>query len=48
MRIALFQARTGIDPAANAAELVARIAQSAAGGAAMLPRPQPAASIASS
>jgi predicted amidohydrolase len=40
MRIALFQAQTGIDPAANAEELVARIAQAAAGGAAMLFTPE--------
>ena len=40
MRIALFQARTGIDPAANGAELAARVAEAAAGGAAMLFTPE--------
>jgi predicted amidohydrolase len=40
MRIALFQARTGIDPAANAGELAARVAEAAAGGAAMLFTPE--------
>jgi predicted amidohydrolase len=40
MRIALFQARTGIDPAANGAELVARIHEAAAGGAAILFTPE--------
>jgi len=40
MKVALFQARTGIDPAANAGELVGRIAQAAAGGAAMLFTPE--------
>jgi deaminated glutathione amidase len=40
MRIALFQTRTGIDPAANAAELVRRIGDAAAGGAAMLFTPE--------
>ena len=35
MRIALYQAQTGIDPAANAAALVAAVEQAAAGGAAM-------------
>jgi deaminated glutathione amidase len=40
MRIALFQARTGIDPAANAAELVRRVEEAAAGGAAMLFTPE--------
>ena len=40
MRIALFQARTGIDPQANAAELVGRVAEAAAGGAAMLFTPE--------
>lgn len=40
MRIALFQARTGIDPAANAAELAKRVAEAAAGGAAMLFTPE--------
>jgi predicted amidohydrolase len=40
MRIALFQAQTGIDPDANAAELVRRIGEAAAGGAAMLFTPE--------
>ncbi len=40
MRIALYQARTGIDPAANAAALVAAIQEAAAGGAAMLFTPE--------
>jgi predicted amidohydrolase len=40
MRIALFQARTGIDPAANAKELAERVAEAAAGGAAMLFTPE--------
>ena len=40
MKISLFQARTGIDPAANAAELVRRIEEAAAGGAAMLFTPE--------
>ncbi len=40
MRIALFQAQTGIDPDANAAELAARVAEAAAGGAAMLFTPE--------
>jgi predicted amidohydrolase len=40
MRIALFQAQTGIDPAANAAALAARVAEAAAGGAAMLFTPE--------
>ncbi|MEA3029283.1 MAG: deaminated glutathione amidase [Sphingomonadales bacterium] len=40
MKIALFQARTGIDPAANAEELVRRIGEAAAGGAAMLFTPE--------
>jgi len=40
MRIALFQARTGLDPAANAAELVVRVAQAADAGAAMLFTPE--------
>ncbi|WP_310467949.1 carbon-nitrogen hydrolase family protein [Sphingomonas sp.] len=39
-RIALFQSRTGIDPAANAAALVAAIDEAAAGGAAMLFTPE--------
>ena len=40
MRIALYQARTGIDPAANAADLVAAVREAAAGGAAMLFTPE--------
>jgi deaminated glutathione amidase len=40
MRIALYQARTGIDPAANARALVARIGEAVAGGAAMLFTPE--------
>ena len=40
MKIALFQAQTGIDPEANAAELVRRVRQAAAGGAAMLFTPE--------
>jgi deaminated glutathione amidase len=40
MKIAVFQARTGIDPAANARELVGRVAEAAAGGAAMLFTPE--------
>jgi predicted amidohydrolase len=40
MKIALFQARTGIDPAANARDLVARIEEAAAGGAAMIFTPE--------
>jgi len=40
MRIALFQARTGIDPAANAEELVRRVGEAARGGAAMLFTPE--------
>ncbi|HWT13678.1 MAG TPA: carbon-nitrogen hydrolase family protein [Allosphingosinicella sp.] len=40
MRVALFQAQTGIDPAANGAELAARIEEAAAGGAAMLFTPE--------
>ena len=40
MKIALFQARTGIDPAANADELAARVREAAAGGAAMLFTPE--------
>ena len=39
-RIALFQSQTGIDPAANADALTARIAEAAAGGAAMLFTPE--------
>jgi predicted amidohydrolase len=40
MRIALFQAQTGIDPQANAAELATRVGEAAAGGAAMLFTPE--------
>ncbi len=40
MRIALFQARTGIDPEANARALVERVGEAAAGGAAMLFTPE--------
>ncbi len=40
MRIALFQARTGIDPDANARDLVRRIEEAAAGGAALLFTPE--------
>ena len=40
MKIALFQARTGIDPAANARELAGRVRDAAAGGAAMLFTPE--------
>jgi predicted amidohydrolase len=40
MKIALFQAQTGIDPDANAAELVRRVGEAAAGGAAMLFTPE--------
>ena len=40
MRIALFQSRTGIDPEANAAVLVERIHEAAAGGAAILFTPE--------
>lgn len=39
-RIALFQARTGIDPAANARDLVAAVEEAARGGAAMLFTPE--------
>ena len=39
-RIALFQARTGIDPDANARDLSAAVAEAAAGGAAMLFTPE--------
>jgi len=39
-RIALFQARTGIDPEANARALVAAVGEAAAGGAAMLFTPE--------
>src|SRR5688572_20762681 len=40
MRVALFQAQTGIDPDANAAELVRRVGEAAEGGAAMLFTPE--------
>ncbi len=40
MRIALYQARTGIDPAANGRDLVGAIERAAAGGAAMLFTPE--------
>lgn len=40
MRIAVHQARTGIDPAANAEALVAAVREAAAGGAAMLFTPE--------
>ena len=40
MKLALFQAQTGIDPAANAAELVSRVEEAAAGGATMLFTPE--------
>jgi len=40
MKVALHQARTGIDPAANADELVRRVKEAAAGGAAMLFTPE--------
>jgi predicted amidohydrolase len=39
-RIALYQARTGIDPEANARDLVAAVVEAAAGGAAMLFTPE--------
>ena len=39
-RIALLQTTTGIDPAANAAMLVAGVARAAQGGAAMLFTPE--------
>src|SRR5688500_5002704 len=39
-RIAVFQARSGIDPEANAAALVAAVEAAAAGGAAMLFTPE--------
>jgi len=39
-RIALYQARTGIDPAANARDLVAAVEEAAAGGAEMLFTPE--------
>ena len=40
VRIALYQAQSGIDPAANAAVLVDAVAQASAGGAAMLFTPE--------
>lgn len=40
VRVALFQSRTGIDPAANAAALVDRVGEAAEGGAAMLFTPE--------
>jgi predicted amidohydrolase len=40
VKIALFQAQTGIDPEANANELAGRIAEAAAGGAKMLFTPE--------
>ena len=40
MRIAVYQARTGIDPAANARDLAGAVAEAAAGGAAMLFTPE--------
>jgi len=40
MKIALYQARTGIDPVSNAASLVAAIQEAAAGGAAVLFTPE--------
>ena len=40
MRIAVYQARTGIDPAANADALAAAVAEAAAGGAVMLFTPE--------
>ena len=40
MKVALYQARTGIDPVENAAELVQRVAEAASGGAAMLFTPE--------
>lgn len=40
MRIALFQSQTGIDPEANRAELVRRVHEAAAGGAAILFTPE--------
>ena len=39
-RVALYQAQSGIDPAANAAALVAAVGEAAAGGAAMLFTPE--------
>ncbi len=40
MKIALFQAQTGIDPAANAAQLVDRVREAAEGGATVLFTPE--------
>ncbi len=40
MRVALFQSQTGLDPDANAAALVARVHEAAAGGAIMLFTPE--------
>jgi predicted amidohydrolase len=40
MRVAVFQSRTGIDPAANGAAIVAAIAEAKAGGADMLFTPE--------
>jgi len=40
MRIALYQARTGIDPESNAADLAGAVRDAAAGGAAMLFTPE--------
>ncbi|HEX8527403.1 carbon-nitrogen hydrolase family protein [Allosphingosinicella sp.] len=40
MRIALYQARTGIDPAANADDVAGAVREAAAGGAAMLFTPE--------
>ena len=40
VRVAIFQAQSGIDPAANAARLVAAVADASAGGAAMLFTPE--------
>ena len=40
MKIALYQARTGIDPAVNRAALVTAVREAAAGGAAMLFTPE--------
>jgi predicted amidohydrolase len=40
IRVALYQARTGIDPEANARDLVAAVDEAAAGGAAMLFTPE--------
>ena len=40
VRIAIYQAQSGIDPSANAAQLVAAVREAAAGGAAMLFTPE--------